>query len=216
MAASIATSPVNPVTGDSVTFTGDGWTPHATVDIKVAQAGFETELVADTEGAIGSADLADRAKVTLTLSGNASAAETVTLGAVTYTFRASVASTANEVLVGANAAESLANLKAAVNNDTTQSTKYGTATVANPTVGAAALTATTLEFYAKTGGTGGNSLASTETMTNGAFSAATLTGGSAATGVDSVIWHPTSPGTYTITGSDGTLTATATCRVWQD
>jgi len=123
------------------------------------------------------------ASQTLTFSGNAVAAETVVVGGVTYTWRASVGSTANEVLVGADAAASAQNLYDAINATASVSgTKYGSATVKNPLVKATAVTATTVVVKAKTAGTIGNLIASTETMTNGAWGAALLAGGTGSIG----------------------------------
>lgn len=112
-----------------------------------------------------------RAVGTLTSTGtNVSANDTVTVGGVVYTFKASVTTTANEVLIGADAAASLANLKSAINLDGTA--VYGSATVENPHVTATTLTSTTLKVEAKVAGTIGNLIASTE-------SAATLSWGGA-------------------------------------
>lgn len=118
---------------------------------------------------------------TLTFAGNAVAAETVVVGGVTYTWRASVTTTANEVLVGATAAASAQNLADAVNLKASGSgVVYGSLTVQNPQVRASSVTATTVVFQARTPGTEGNLIASTETMTVGSFGAGTLTGGSGA------------------------------------
>lgn len=170
---------------------------------------FASDASTDASGEVASTDQANFANATLTLAGNAVAAETVTIGAVTYTWRTSVASTANEVLVGATASESLDNLKAAINKDTSLSSKYGSATVVHPTVRAGTKTATTLFLVAKSGGTGGNSLASTETMTNGSFGGATFSGGAAVTTTNPFRFAPTAPGKYTVSISDGTNTASA-------
>lgn len=114
---------------------------------------------------------------TLTFSGNAVANETVVVGGVTYTWKASVTTTANEVLVGGTAAASAQNLYDAINLTGTPGTQYGSLTVKNPQVRARAVTATTVVMQSRTPGVVGNLIASTETMTNGAFGAATLTGG---------------------------------------
>lgn len=113
----------------------------------------------------------------LTLSGNAVAGETVTIGSVTYTYRATVGTTANEVLVGANAAASAANLIAAINGGAGAGTLYGSATAIHPDVGARSNGSGIVGLVAKVSGLAGNSVATTETMTNGAFGAATLAGG---------------------------------------
>src|SRR6266550_4235336 len=115
---------------------------------------------------------------TLTFSGNAVAAETVTLGTQVYTWRASVTTTANEVLVGATAAASAQNLFDAINLTPAGSgVTYGSLTTKNAFVRASAVTATTVVVQAKAGGVIGNLITSTESMTNGAFGAAVLAGG---------------------------------------
>lgn len=121
----------------------------------------------------------------LTLSGNAVAAETVSMGGVTYTWRASVATTANEVLVGANAAASIQNLLAAVNLTAGAGTTYGSATVINPQVSATG-DATTVTATAKAKGTVGNSIVVGEAMTNASWASAatTLAGGTDASAAD--------------------------------
>ncbi len=122
---------------------------------------------------------------TLTFAANAVAAETVVIGGVTYTWRASVASTANEVLVGGTAAASAQNLFDAVNVTPAQSgVTYGSATVQNPQVRASAVTATTVVFQSRTPGVVGNLIASTETMTQGSFGGATLSGGTGSIDTD--------------------------------
>lgn len=123
------------------------------------------------------------AKATATLTSDATiptAADTVTIGAVTYTFRAAPTTVANEVKLGASAAASLTNLKAAINQTGVSGTDYGSATVIHPTVTAGTLTATTLVLTAKTVGVAGNALASTETSTHLSFAGATFAGGVAA------------------------------------
>lgn len=122
----------------------------------------------------------------LTLSGNAVAAETVTIGTTVYTWRATVGTTANEVLVGANAAASAANLIAAINGGAGAGTLYGSATAIHPDVAARSNGSGIVGLVAKTAGLAGNAIASTETMTNGAFGAATLAGGLDQAGVRSI------------------------------
>lgn len=127
------------------------------------------------------------AVVTLTFAGNAVAAETVVVGGVTYTWRASVTTTANEVLVGGTAAASAQNLFDATNLTPAGSgVTYGSLTVVNPQVRASAVTATTVVFQAKIPGTVGNLIPSTETMTVGSFGTATLIGGTGDASADVV------------------------------
>lgn len=70
----------------------------------------------------------------LTALANPSAAETITIGNKVYTFRASVATTANEVLIGADAEASYNNLVAAITGAAGAGTTYGSATVAHTQV----------------------------------------------------------------------------------
>ena len=113
----------------------------------------------------------------LTLTANPTASETVTLGSITYTFVASV-SVANDVAIGADTEETLSNLIAAVNAGAGAGTAYGTGTTANTAVFAATLPDPQALFTAVTIGTAGNSVVSTETLTNGSFKeGATFAGG---------------------------------------
>jgi flagellin len=117
------------------------------------------------------------------------AGNTVTIGtggsAQTYTFVNALSTTpaANEVLVGATEAASLANLANAINGGTGAGTTYGTPTVANTAVTAAvgsnASGLNTLTLTAVTKGLVGNGVAVGETGTANSFGAATLTGGAA-------------------------------------
>lgn len=106
---------------------------------------------------------------------NVTAADTVTIGGVVYTFRASVTTTANEVKVGADAATSLANLKAAIN--ASDPTVHGSLTVFNPYVVAGAITATTLVVTSHEPGLSQNFIATTEASTHLSWGAAALAGG---------------------------------------
>lgn len=116
---------------------------------------------------------------TLTASGAISADETVTLGSTTYTFKAAVSTTANQVKLGSTDAETLGNLVKAINASGVAGTDYGTGTVANASVSAELTSATTVKVTALVAGTAGNSIASTEAGTNLAFGAATLANGAA-------------------------------------
>jgi len=118
---------------------------------------------------------------TLTSSGVAVAAETMTIGGVTYTFRAAItsASPANEIKIGAAATNTLDNIKDAINGTAlvgAPGTEYSSATKRNPLVTAGAKNATTLVLTATDTNVGG-STATTETMTNFAFTGATMSAG---------------------------------------
>jgi hypothetical protein len=212
--ATLTVTPSYPRVGEAILITGDGFTPSAEIAVSIDPVGVYSEIMADGAGIFGSDDPADRAFAVLTTTGNAVAAETVVIGSKTYTWRASIGATANEVLVGASAAASLANLKAAVNLEAGSGTLYGSATTINAEATASVITATTLRFYAKTAGTAGNSIASTDTMTNANFGGATFAGGAAATGVRSIEYRATSPIKLIVTATDGTNTVTTSVYVW--
>jgi len=101
------------------------------------------------------------ASAVLTAAANVTAGKIVTIGDVSYTFRAALTSPAvpNEVLKGASASDSLDNLIAAINGDTGEGTKYSTGTVAHELVTAAAGAGDTMSVTAKTKGVAGNEIA---------------------------------------------------------
>ncbi|NJL53730.1 hypothetical protein HC928_00395 [bacterium] len=115
---------------------------------------------------------------TLTFTGNALSNETVVIGGKTYTFQGSLTNADGNVLIGANAAASRNNLLAAINLGSGGGTTYAAATVLHPSVRAAAGVGDTLVVTAKVAtGAAGNTIATTETLTNGSWGAATLVGG---------------------------------------
>jgi flagellin len=117
------------------------------------------------------------------------AGDTVTVGGTTYSFvnALSVIPVANQVLVEATDAASLANLANAVNGGTGLGATYSTGTNANTNVTAATGATTaglnTVTFSAITKGLSGNSIASTSTslqpVNPNAFANTELTGGAA-------------------------------------
>lgn len=218
MAAALTVTPAEVQVGDPVTVVGSGFLPNTKVTVSVPEVGESFQENTQPDGSFSTQSVATEAVGTLTSDAtNVTAADTVVVGAVTYTFRAAVTTTANEVKIGADAATSLANLKAAINADAAGSgVTYGSLTVVNPTVGAGALTATTLQLFARSGGTAGNSLASTEASTHLAFGAATLAGGAAAPSLLPLGFTPSGNSPFTVTATDGTNTATASVRVWTE
>jgi len=119
-----------------------------------------------------------RATGTLTATANFADTETVTLGTKTYQFQTVLTNVDGNVLIGATASDSLDNLIAAINLGAGAGTLYATATTANTLAFAEAGAGDTLVATAKVGGTGGNTVATTETAANASWGAATLTGGS--------------------------------------
>lgn len=117
-----------------------------------------------------------RAVKTLTLSGNAVAGETVTIGGRVYTWVATAVENAieNQVLVGAAATNSLDNLKSAIMEDPAgRGTLYSNCTTKNPQVNVSSKTATTVVIRADEYGASGTNIDTAETMTNGSWAATT-------------------------------------------
>jgi len=135
-------------------------------------------VVTDATGTITRRGAAVAAGGTLTSTGVAlTNADTVTLAGRTYTFKTTLTTAADEVLIGASAAVSLSNLKAAINGLSGAGATYSAATLPHATVTAGTLTSTTLAVAAQTGGTAGNALGTTKVAATLSWAAATLTGG---------------------------------------
>ncbi len=162
-------------------------------------------------------DVAATVTLTITVNGGV-AAETIVIAGRTYTLRASVATTADEILVEATPTLLAENIVAAINLDRSKQSKFGSLTTANVSVRASNL-AGVVTLTALYPGTAGNAITTTETMTNGVFSAATLTGGTndASSGKGILIppraapvgleFDPGKPPTAHIYNSDGSTTA---------
>lgn len=209
--------PVN--NGQQVVVDGDGFAASSFVTLSLVAPGgisMSFDVATDEDGSFASTDEANPATATLTSDATIPTADdTVVIDSVTYTFKASPGATANEVKLGANAAAALANLKKAINLTGVAGTDYGSATVIHPTVKATTLTATTLKLVAKTGGTAGNALASTEGSTHLSFGDTTFVDtGSAATGKSQFRFTPGTSGKWVLTATDGVDTATAELQVW--
>ena|SRR5436190_10041821 len=99
-----------------------------------------------------------------------------TVGSTVYRFKNTMAA-AYDVQIGTSAANTLANLKMAINAAGVPGTNYYAGTLVHPTVTAGTLTATTLAATANTAGTGGNGIATTDDEATLSWGAATLTGG---------------------------------------
>lgn len=122
---------------------------------------------------------------TLTLAGNAVEDETVTIGTTVYRWRDTLAQ-AYDVKIGANAAASIVNLVAAINANGTAGTHYFAGTLVHPTVRAIDGAGDTVVVQTKSDTTltaVGTLIATTETMTQGSWGAATLADGTDGTNV---------------------------------
>lgn len=123
---------------------------------------------------------ADYATSTLTSNGtNPTAGQIVTINTTVYTFVAAITpgTAAYSVLIGADAATTLANLKKAINASGTPGAEYSYGTLINADVVADTLTATTLKVWARTLGTTPNAYATTENSATLSWADTTLGGG---------------------------------------
>ncbi len=113
-----------------------------------------------------------------TFTGQPAAAETITVGSQTYTYRTSfTGAPANEIIIGVDVATTISNTIAAINGGAGEGTVYGTGTTANTSATALEIVSPQFGLRAITIGAAGNSIATTETVANGSFDNATLTGG---------------------------------------
>ena len=117
------------------------------------------------------------AVTTLTSTGTATDTNTLTIGGKTYTVQTSLTNVDGNILIGADAAATCQNIYDAVNLTGTVGTQYATAMTANTRVRASAVTATTVVFRALTPGEIGNLIATTDTVTNFAFTSTVMAGG---------------------------------------
>lgn len=115
-------------------------------------------------------------------------AATVTIGDITYTAVLELSETSGatavpyQVLWVTSEAVFLDNLKLAINASGVAGTDYSTGTYEHPQVYATTNAATTQVVVAKATGTGGNSIATTDTLGNYAWGAATLASGTGSNG----------------------------------
>jgi hypothetical protein len=125
-----------------------------------------------------------KAQGILTLAANASDGDTVTIDTDTFTFKTTLTPTAGEILIGATANDSLSNLAAAINGGAGAGTLYasGTTTTGNYTAENATPAVNQMTATAVLGGTGGNSIATTETGSNMSWGGSTMSGGAALPG----------------------------------
>ncbi|UYA98692.1 putative major tail structural protein [Xanthomonas phage vB_Xar_IVIA-DoCa5] len=121
----------------------------------------------------GSGTPAVAASNTLTLGTQPTAGDTMTIGAVTYTFVAAVDfDAAGEIAIGSTLAHTQQNIRNALEGDDGINTEHPTAVIGVFSTNVATVTA-------KTAGVAGNSIVTTETFTAGGnvFSSGTLAGG---------------------------------------
>lgn len=117
-----------------------------------------------------------KATETLTLTTNPLDTETVTIGSKVYTFQTALTDVDGNVLIGATSTISATNLAAAINLTSGAGTIYAASMTKHPTVSGVPVTNTVLAV-ALTGPTRGNAIATTETLSDGSWGGATLSGG---------------------------------------
>jgi len=123
---------------------------------------------------------ADYATSVLTSSGvNVTDGDTVVIGAITYRFKDTMTQ-AYDVKIGASAAASLDNLKAAINGTGTAGVEWFAGTVAHSLVIAGTNADTTQEIWSRTIGTGNNALGTTVSAVTLSWADTTLGGGTGA------------------------------------
>lgn len=123
--------------------------------------------------------IATAAQGTLTLTGNVTADDEVTIGSITYKFVAEPAA-AYDVAIAGSASDTIDNLIAAITAGEGVGTAYGAGTVAHPDVTAAAGGDDTMTVTALVKGAAGNAIGTTDPTDAGdviAFGAAALAGG---------------------------------------
>lgn len=131
-------------------------------------------IVGGPEGLGGSTEPAF-ASGALSFNGNATNAETVTIGATVYRY-VTVLAQAYDVLIGGTASQTILNHIAAVNAAAGEGTVYGTGTIQHPNVTASSEPGK-MNVTAKVAGAAGNAIATTSTSVNATWGAATLQGG---------------------------------------
>jgi hypothetical protein len=138
-----------------------------------------TEVSYAEETTFGASAAGVRASGRFTLTGQPANTETITVAGVVYTFQTVLTNVARNVFIGASAAVTMQNLIAAINLAAGAGTKYAAATIVNANVSAVydGTGGVHMDVTAKLQGTAANALATTDTVTNGSWAHATLTGG---------------------------------------
>lgn len=157
----------------------------ATTDLTSTGACAPADYAASEIVSSGAMVAGSHAVTVFTMAGAVVAGQTITMGTTVYTARATMDETnaAYDVYMGTSTAEFLDNLKLAVNlTDYAHNAgvKYGRGTVAHPSVVATTNTDTQQTFRGRVPGTSLNTVATTETFTNGSFPDTTLGGGTGA------------------------------------
>ena len=142
----------------------------ATPDDVVATANvFATGILTLT----GNATKGDLALGCLDYTGNAVNGEIVTIGSNVYTYKTAITEAEGDVLIGVDQQASLENLTAAINFGVGKGVVYSNSTKPHPDVEATS-TPDSIEVCAKVVGVAGNSIITTDTLTNASWVDPTL------------------------------------------
>jgi hypothetical protein len=140
----------------SGTATAYGTNVHNTIDpIAVRGRDIQIRLLGST---------AVKAQGTLTMDTNPTDADTMTVGAKVYTFETTLTDVDGNIKIGATLADTKANVVAAFDLSGTAGTDYALSMTAHPSVDVAAFSGDDMILTAHVAGTGGNSIATTETF----------------------------------------------------
>jgi len=113
----------------------------------------------------------------MTLTGQPSDTETVTIGLKVYQFQTTLTNVDGNVKIGLSASATIDNLISAINLDSGGGTTYAALMTVSPDAEASAGAGDTMDLLSKASGVVANLVATTETMaTAGSFASATLTG----------------------------------------
>lgn len=147
------------------------------VDDKVIKRGDTRVYVAADAVEIAAATQDIAATNLLTLIGQPTDGQTVTINGKVYTFQTALTNTDGHILIGIDAETSLDNLVAAINLASGAGTSYATLTTVHTTVSAVDGSGTTVALIAKTAGEGGNALTLATNITGATVTAAMFAGG---------------------------------------
>lgn len=154
---------------------------HSSGTLKLIDGLYNGAAATTTLTSAGAMVPASHATSAITSTGtNVSDGDTVTINTTVYTFKTDLTGAEGlpyEVLIGANAAASLDNLKLAINATGTAGVEYGWGTVAHPTVIATTNTDTVQTIVARVPGTTPNTYPTTETAATLSWADTTLGGG---------------------------------------
>lgn len=154
-----------------------------TIRARIPGVDYNTMVTTETCGHASFADTTLGGGTGASDAGVTTAGATMTIGTRTYTFvvelSESLGATAipDQILHGAAAANALDNMKLAINESGVAGTNYSTGTYQNSDVLATTNSDTAQVVVARKVGTGGNAIATTETLANYAWGAATLASG---------------------------------------